>query len=125
MIDLALQNVPPSTRRIALMATRPTVEANLYQGAIQARDITLVSQENWQQRVDGLISAIKTNQDSHRIQEGWRELMQEYEAAAIDTVLIACTDLNAINTSDVGQMRILDATQCLAAALVALWRRLA
>jgi len=125
MIDLALQNIPPSTRRMTLMATRPTVEANLYQIAIQLRSIELVSQENWQQQVDKLIRAIKTNQDSHSIQALWRALIHAYEAAAIDTVLIACTDINAINTSNAGRMTILDATQCLAAALVAQWRTLA
>ena len=124
MIELTLQNVPPATRRLALMATRPTVAANLYQGAIQARGVALVSQEDWQQRVDALIKAIKTNQASDHSQAMWCELMQTYEAAAIDTVLIACTDLNAIRISNTGSMTILDATQCLAAALVAQWRAL-
>ena len=50
---------------------------------------------------------------------------QAYAAAAIDTVLIACTDINAISTGNVGRLVILDATHCLAAALVAQWRTLA
>lgn len=124
MIDLTLQKVPPTTRRLALLATRPTVEANLYQAAIQARGVALVSQEDWQQRVDALIKAIKTSQASDQSQAMWRELMQTYKAAAIDTVLIACTDLNAIRLSDTGNMTIVDATHCLAAAVVAQWRAL-
>lgn len=124
MIDLTLQKVPPTTRRLALLATRPTVEANLYQAAIQARGVAVVSQEDWQQRVDALIKAIKTSQASDQSQAMWRELMQTYKAAAIDTVLIACTDLNAIRLSDTGNMTIVDATHCLAAAVVAQWRAL-
>ncbi|MFN8491698.1 MAG: aspartate/glutamate racemase family protein [Caldilineaceae bacterium] len=124
MIDIALQHIPPATQRVALLATRPTVAAQLYQTALQSRGINCVSQESWQQQVDALIRAIKTQQAPSTHQALWQTLLQEYAHAAIDTLLIACTDLNALNLDAPERMTILDATQGLAAALVSRWRLL-
>ncbi len=122
MIDIAVQNVPASAQRVALIATRATQAAGLYQQALQHTTVDLIADETWQSRVDALIRAIKIDQDVPAAQRIWRALIWACEATGIDTVLIACTDITPAITADHGKMTILDATECLAAAVVAQWR---
>jgi aspartate racemase len=124
MVDIALQRIPPTAQRITLVATRPTLAAGLYQSALQQMALTVVTHESWQRSIDALLQMIKTQQDPHDAPIMWLALLQEYEAAGIDTVLIACTDVTAVKATYQGSMTILDATQCLAAALVKQWRAL-
>ena len=124
MIDLALQQVPSSTQRIALLATQPTVEAKLYQPAINRMQFELVAQTDWQAQANRLIHAIKTGQNLAQTQMLWHELLTAYEAAGVDTVLIGCTDVTPLTATYAGALTLLDATQCLAAGLVAQWRQL-
>jgi aspartate racemase len=122
MIEIAIQNMPPSAQRVALIATRATQAAGLYQNALQHTVLDLITNETWQRRVDALIRTIKTNQDMRTAQAMWRDLIKECEATGIDTVLIACTDVTPVITTDRGKISVLDATACLAAAVVAQWR---
>ncbi|CAN5393750.1 amino acid racemase [soil metagenome] len=122
MLNLAVQNVPPSTRRMALIATRATQTAGLYQQAFQPTPIDLVADETWQQCVDVLIRTIKTDQDLPAARVIWRDLIHTCAASGIDTVLIACTDITAAVTAERDKITVLDATECLAAAVVTQWR---
>lgn len=124
MIDIALQQIPSSARRIALIATQPTIEAKLYQPAIHKKSVTLVEQPDWQPHINLLIRTIKTGQKLENAQALWQDLLKAYEAAEIDTVLIACTDVTPLTATYQGPLTLLDATQSLATALVAQWRTL-
>ncbi len=121
MIDLTVQHVPASARRMALIATRATQAGGLYQQAIQSASLDLIADEAWQQRGDTLIRTIKMDQDITTARILWRDLIQACEATGIDTVLIACTDITATVTTERGNVTVLDATECLAAAAVAQW----
>ncbi|MCX6044092.1 MAG: aspartate/glutamate racemase family protein [Chloroflexi bacterium] len=124
MIDLTVQQVPPTTQRMALIATRTTQSAGLYQQAIQSSPVVLIADEAWQQRIDALIRTIKTEQDIPKAQRLWSDLIQVCESTGIDTVLIACTDITAAVTALRGNVAVLDATECLAATVVAHWSAL-
>jgi aspartate racemase len=121
MIDEALRAMPASASRVALLATRPTVEAGIYQAAAARAGLELVITDDWQARVDGLLAAIKSSPDRRAAEGMWRELLDDLAASEVDTVLLACTDLNAVSQAHAG-LAVLDATQCLAAATVREWR---
>ena len=63
MIDVALAALPAASNTVALLATRPTVEARIYQDAIERAGKRLLVGEVWQARVDALILAIKSSAD--------------------------------------------------------------
>jgi aspartate racemase len=122
MVEIAIHAIPASASRIALLATRSTVSAGLYQPAIADGGRECVTHERIQQRVDRLIQTIKTSPDHHPASELWNDLMDELERERADTALIACTDLNVVSASYRGPMTLLDATHCLAAEVIRRWR---
>ena len=97
MIDETLRAVPPSSRRVALLATRMTADAGLYQRGVERAGLGLVSRAGWQTRVDTLIATIKTSPDLAAAQGMWDALVSEAADAGADTVLLGCTDLNAVD----------------------------
>ena len=118
MVDEAVRAIPASASRIALLATRSTVDAGIYQTAIGDRGPECVVSEPMQRQVDQLIQRIKTSPDRGPAYELWRELTHGLERADVDTALIACTDLNVVIGSYGGPLRFVDATRCLAARVV-------
>jgi aspartate racemase len=124
MVDEALRALPLTSKTIALLATRPTVESRLYQAAIERAGRVVIAGEAWQQRVDQLILAIKSSGDRVALDAQWRQLVADLASAGADTLLLACTDLNVVGTSANTRIALLDATQCLAQAAVRTWRNL-
>jgi aspartate racemase len=124
MVDEALRALPLTSKTIALLATRPTVESRLYQAAIERAGRVVIAGEAWQQRVDQLILAIKFSGDRVALDAQWRQLVADLASAGADTLLLACTDLNVVGTIVNTRIALLDATQCLAQAAVRTWRNL-
>src|SRR5204863_1261218 len=74
MIDVALGALPAASKMVALLTTRPTVEARIYQDAIERAGKRLLAGEIWQARVDALILAIKSFSDRATASALWRDL---------------------------------------------------
>jgi aspartate racemase len=121
MVSEALQAIPPSARRVALLATRITADARLYQAALERAGLSVLHDDALQAHVDRLILAIKSSPDRAPAAVLWGELLADLVAAGADTVLLACTDLNAVARVAEGGPAIVDATRCLAAATVREW----
>ena len=118
MIDETLRALPASSKKITLFATRMTVGAGLYQRGIEESGREVVLKESWQKSVDELIAAIKHSADRSLPQILWDTLVAEVAADDIDTILLGCTDLNAIVPHVPEDVMLLDATECLAEAVV-------
>lgn len=122
MVDEALACLGDPQSRVALIGTRPTVEAGLYQRAVEQRGQRLVHDSHIQSRVDELIMTIKGARDMAEAQAMWDQLQLGIMAKGADTFLIACTDLQAIRLDTAAT--VVDATTCLATAAVREWLRL-
>ena len=120
MIDLAVDAVPSSTRMLALLASRPTVEAGIYQAGLHRRDVSLVEMD-WQPQVDNLLGAVRTSTDPSFFAGLWSELMEKARVAGVHTLLVACLDLSAVISPVPGEFQIVDAAQCLAEDVVKQW----
>ncbi len=119
MLTEALSCLPSDASRIGLIGTRPTVEAQLYQRAIEKRGQRIVHDSAVQRRVDEIIQTIKTEQDMSEAQTLWNQLQLDVMSKGADTLLIACTDLEAIHLDTAAT--VINATQCLATATVREW----
>lgn len=106
------------------LAALPTVEARTYQDALERAGKRLFVGEAWQARVDALILAIKSSADRAAANVLWRDLVADLYAAGADTLLLACTDLNAVSGILDTPLVLIDATRCLAEATVKTWRDL-
>lgn len=118
MIEETLAAVPPSAKRVALLATRTTADAGLYQRGAARAGLELVAPDGWQMRVDDLIKTVKTSPDRAEAQSMWDGLVADAARAGADTVLLGCTDLNAVGARVPAGLTLFDATQCLARATV-------
>jgi aspartate racemase len=118
MIDETVGAVPPGSRRVALFATRMTAESGLSERGLAGAGLTLVAGEGWQARVYDLIAAVKASPDRAAPQAMWDALAADVAGAGADTVLLGCTDLNAVEPRLPAGLRLLDATACLARATV-------
>jgi aspartate racemase len=125
MVDAALGALPTASKTVALLATRPTIESRLYQDAIERAGRLVLAGEDRQARVDALLLAIKSSADRAAASALWHDLVADLEAAGADTLLLACTDLNAVSATAGTRMAMVDATRCLAEAVVAQWLRTA
>jgi aspartate racemase len=121
IVDEALGALPLASRVVALLATSPTVESRLYQDAIERAGARVLAGEAWQTRVDALILAIKSSADRAEACALWRDLIGGLEAAGADTLLLACTDLNAVSATADTRLSLVDATRCLAQATIRTW----
>lgn len=120
MVELAVESLPDSARKVALIAARPTVEAGIYQAGILARGSELADLD-WQAEVDHLLGMTRTTTDAQVFAASWRGLIEKAETAGVDTLLIACLDLSAILTYAVTTLQIVDAAGCLAREIVQQW----
>lgn len=117
MVALAVAAIPTSARRVALIAARPTVEADLYQKLLRQRAIDVVPLD-WQTEVDQFLAATRTSTDPAEHARRWARLLTQAQAAAADTVLVACLDLSAVLAHAHTPLRLVDAAQCLAREIV-------
>ena len=81
-----------------------------------------MTDERWQILVDDLIRVIKSSPTRDGARMLWRELLAEVKSEGVESVLLACTDLNAVSGTAQASLSILDATECLARAVVSRWR---
>jgi aspartate racemase len=118
IVDETLRSIPESSKKIALFATRPTIESKLYQKRIERVGLALVSKDEWQLEVDRLLEAIKLSADSSTLNKMWKRLVLETITSGVDTVLLGCTDLNVVNNFTPVGIATLDTMECLARAVV-------
>jgi aspartate racemase len=124
MIDVTLDHVPRSAKKVTILATRPTIESNLYQKRLEQAHVNYILEPAWQQKVDEMIFSIKTSAHSERALSIWEDLSTHFGDAGIDTILLACTDLNALFKTVHSPFRIIDSSRCLADAVVKKWKEL-
>jgi aspartate racemase len=120
MIDLAIDAIPSSTRSLALLASRPTVEAGIYQAGLHRREVSL-KEMGWQLQVDNLLGAVRTSTDPSLFAGLWRELIEQARTAGVHTLLVACLDLSAVISHVPTEIQMVDASRCLAEEVVRQW----
>ena len=105
-------------KRIALIATRPTVESRAYQQYIECSGAEVVHSEGIQEKVNALIIDVKAGKTHGKLSSDWVTLINQVCDAGADSAIIACTDLTAFAEvkSDIA---ITDSSLALAKAVVA------
>lgn len=123
MIELTVAGAPGPGQRVALIATRPTAEANLYQDGLRKRGLDVVDID-WQADIDHLVGITRTSTDPILLRRSWKGLTARAARARVDTLIVACLDLSAILAHLGTGFPVLDASHCLAQASVKRWLEL-
>lgn len=122
MIDLTLNSVPRSVKKIAILGTRPTLDSQIFQRKLQQANLEYAPYLQWQEKVDSLILAIKTDGESQRTLKLWADLSGELLKEGVDTILLVCTDLNVIFRRTAIPFQVVDSAACLAEGIVSYWQ---
>lgn len=122
MVDLTIASIPDSARKLALIAARPTTESGIYQAAIRNRGFEWVD-IGWQPQIDNLLGIIRTSTDPALFASLWDEIIGRIQMTGADTIIVACLDLSGILVHASTELQIIDASQCLAHAIVQQWLR--
>lgn len=121
MVELTLAAVPESARKLALIAARATAESRVYQDSPAGRRFEWI-EAAWQPEVDRLLGTTRTSMDPALFAGLWQELMEHIRASGADMTVIACLDLSGILRHAPEGWPIVDASRCLAEAIVEEWR---
>lgn len=115
MIDETVDQLNENSR-VAVLATEMTMRSGLYQEGIERRKCQLIRNE-WQWQVNEIIKRIKNKEDQEITRKKWDELLHNIRSTEVDTIIIACTDLNVVIKEAEG-IQILDSAKLLAKGLV-------
>lgn len=110
----------PKSKTITLFGTESTRKSDLYQNQFEKKGYKYIFKETWQTKINEIISMIKSGENSDKRDLIWNELLESVITEGIDTVVIACTDLNVTleSTKNKDKINFVDSSQALAKAVV-------
>ena len=120
IVDETMKCINPKSQKIILVATRATMQAELYQTQIQKKAWKYEEREVWQKKVDALIKEVKAGKNKKAIAK-WKVLIKELQKAKVNTIIIACTDLSTF-AKKTKKVRVVDSSSCLAKAVIEKYR---
>jgi len=115
IVDETLKNLGSENHKIALLATTPTVNSNIYQRGIEKAGLKYVSKPEWQKQVDEIIKAIKSGENK-KANLSWNRLLKLIKTENVDMIIVGCTDLNILKRPK--SIKFVDSTESLAKAVV-------
>ena len=124
IVELTLARIPKASQKVTILGTRPTIESQVYQKGLDLAHLNYILNPSWQKKIDEIILGIKTSSDRKTLLHVWEELSNDFSKARIDTVILACTDLNVILKDIHPAFQIVDSSRCLAEATVKKWQDL-
>lgn len=114
IIDETIKNLDKKSQRVTLFATPSTYESKLYQKGLNDNGYEFVFKDNWQITINTIIKKIKLNKYDVDIFKLWEILIEDVKKESIDSVIIACTDLNALLENKDYKLNLIDSSKCLA-----------
>lgn len=121
IIEVTSEEISQSSQKISILATRPTFESLLFQNHLKKMGYRVIFENSWQDKIDILILMIKAEGSQTKWLPIWDALAQELKAAHVDTLLLACTDLNVLLNKINPSFKVVDASLCLEKAVVRKW----
>lgn len=118
IVDETISQLTGDKKRVSLFATAATFDSNIYQQGITSAGHRFVFREEWQERIHKLIQGIKLNKVSPENLQLWNGLLEEARKDSIETIIIACTDLNVVVNQSSVSIPVIDSAKCLALSVV-------
>jgi aspartate racemase len=117
MVEETIKCIPADHKRVAVLATPSTIEAQIYQAGLVRSGKEFVLEPHWQEAVSRVLAIIK---GGGNIQEGiavWQDLLENLQGK-VSSAIIACTDLNVVADQVSSRILIVDSSACLANVVV-------
>ncbi len=111
-----LNEIPRQTS-VTLFATPTTFDSGVYQKGIISAGCQFAFDDSWQPRINHTIAAIKGG-DLKAAMDAWQMLMTDARHRRVETIVVACTDLNIVAHSHPVSVPLVDSSKALAKAVV-------
>lgn len=118
IVKETIKRLPSVSQKVTLFGTSSTFESEIYQKGIIDGGHRFAFKDEWQLKLNNLIQNIKTNKESAQNIDLWNELIKDAEKESIESIIIACTDLNAVLKKMHPSINIVDSSKCLAEAVI-------
>ena len=123
MVEITLDRIPTSTKKLTVLATSSTMESEVYQNGFGQVHFDYIFNPAWQKTIDKIILNIKMSSDHRSAIELWKDFCKELKMMEVDTILLACTDLNVVMNTVHSSLKIIDSSSSLAEAIVHQWKK--
>lgn len=118
IVDETIKHLPEVPQKVTLFSTSSTYDSEIYQKGIINRGHEFVFENYWQQKLNFLIQSIKIDKDNTKNVELWNELVEEAKSKDIKSIIVGCTDLNAVLRKTPNSIDIIDSSRCLAESVI-------
>ena len=119
----AIDGLPNSVRRVALLATEPTLDAGFYQQRLHTEGKVVIDSEELRSLTTMLIQRVKgVGYKEGQVQELWQQMIVIMQQQDVDAVLIACTDLSPLADKLPTDWVVIDTAASLASATIRRYR---
>lgn len=123
--DSALEALPATVTKIAILATEPTLKAGFYQARMKASGKDIIDSSELRKMTTMLIGLVKMKGfHDPNVQSMWKDLMALIERDKAEAVLIACTDLSPLISEEPRSFVIVDTAASLSRATIENFLRL-
>ncbi len=110
--------------RITLLGTQGTIESGLYQAGFKRLNLEFYFREEWQEKVNQIVSHIKSGNVKKDANKHWNELLKDLKNSQVEQAVIACTDINAVLPYSKIDITFVDSMEALAKATVNKYHRI-
>jgi len=121
LVDAVVEGLPAGAGPVGIVATRPIRDAGLYQRALADRGMTALAADSTQVAIDNLLGALWAGRPQVDLGARWTRLLRDVAGLGAESVLLACTDFNAIEAREPNPLPVLDATRLMARKVVSTW----
>lgn len=118
IVEETVRKLPTVSQNITLFSTNPTFQCEIYQKGIIDGGHKMVFKDEWQVKLNKLIQNIKINKENIENIYIWNELIEDVKHEDVETIVIACTDLNVVLERAKHKINIIDSSKCLAESVV-------
>ena len=118
MVDVTVRSVissNASTQRVGLLASTAVIQTGLFEDAFQAKGISVISPgQVYQEMTMTLIKQMKAGKQNLTDRQCLAEVATSLLQQQADCLIIACTELSALDADMPAQIPVIDTSQCLA-----------
>ncbi|WBW98544.1 aspartate/glutamate racemase family protein [Oceanirhabdus sp. W0125-5] len=119
IVTETVKQLPLVLQNVTLFSTASTFESGIYQKGIIGNGHKFTFKEEWQVKLNNLIQNIKVDKENIENIGIWNELIEDAKKESIDSIVIACTDLNVVlEKTHNTPINIIDSSKCLAESVV-------
>lgn len=118
IVDETIKHLPVNSQKVTIFSTNTTFLSGIYQKGIICGGHEFIFKNQWQEKINMLIQKIKLDKDNKENLDIWNELIEDIKKEDIESIIIACTDLNIVLEKSHSKINIIDSSKCLAESVI-------